>query len=341
MPTIRPLGLVSLLAISFSFGVLQAQTNPPLAKSQDKQIHLAVQVKGASDVRPEDFILLDNKSPRAIASVRAANNQTDQAEVIVVVDAVNTPYTALGYQRDQVEKYLRSHEGALPYPTRIAVLTDKSLEITPQATRNGMELADSLQHYDIGLRVIGRDQGFYGASDRMTISLNALRQLIGAEAKQPGRKLLLWLSPGWPLLSGPEVELSGNQQRSIYQSVVELSTQLREAKITLYSLNSWGAGESLDRSNYYESFVNGVKKPGDAQLGNLGLQVLAVQSGGLVLNTSDVGGMIQQCTADADHYYELSFEAAPSDHPEMYHQLQVKVANGLQARTRDGYYSQP
>ena len=325
-----------------SSAVLIAQTKPQVAAPQDKQIHLDVQVKATSELRPEDFSLLDNKTPRAITSVRPANKQTDQAEVLLVVDAVNTPYTALGYQRDQMEKYLRSHEGALPYPMRIAVLTDKSLEITPQATRNGIELADSLKHYDIGLRIIGRDQGFYGASDRMTISLNALRQLIGSEAKQPGRKLVLWLSPGWPLLSGSEIELSGNQQREIYQSVVSFSTQLREANITLYSLNSWGASESLNRSNYFESFVDGVKKPGDAQLGNIGLQVLAVQSGGLVLNTSDVGGMIQQSVADADLYYELSFEAAPSDHPEAFHQVQVKIAgSGSQARTRDGYYSQP
>ncbi|WP_263377903.1 VWA domain-containing protein [Granulicella paludicola] len=340
MRTRLSLGLLSLAVALLPSATLTAQTSTQAAGPQNKQIHLDVQVKGESELRPQDFTLLDNKTPRPITLVRAANNQTDQAEVILVVDAVNTPYTALGYQRDQIDKYLRSHEGMLAYPTRIAVLTDKSLEITPKATRNGMELADSLKHYDIGLRVIGRDQGFYGASDRMTISLNALKQLIGAEAKQPGRKLLLWLSPGWPLLSGPEVELSGNQQRSIYQSVVSFSTQLREANITLYSLNSWGASESLNRSNYYEAFISGVKKPGDAQLGNIGLQVLAVQSGGLVLNTSDVGGMIQQCTADADHYYELSFEPAPSDHPEEFHQLQVKVA-GSGVRTRDGYYSRP
>jgi VWFA-related protein len=345
---IRVLSFISVAATAFCCpGTSYAQSLVPPAAVQAKQIHIDVQVKDADNkpttgLSAADFTLLDNKVQRPIESVAEISGHSAPTEVVIVVDAVNTPFSAVSYQRDQIEKYLHSNDGVLSHPTTLAILTDKSLQMFPQTTTNGAVLADGLQHYEIGLREIGRSQGFYGASDRMTISLDALQRLIALESKRPGRKLLLWVSPGWPLLSGPEIELSNKQHQQIYQNVVSLSTALREAGVTLYSLNSWGPGESLDRSSYYETFVDGVKKPGDSQLGNLGLQVLATRSGGLVLNTSDVSGMIKTCVADADHYYRLTFSAEPTDHPAAFHQLQVKLAAaGLQARTRQEYYSQP
>jgi hypothetical protein len=38
----------------------------------------------------------------------------------------------------------------------------------------------------------------------------------------------------------------------------------------------------------------------------------------------------------------LSFDSAPADQPNEYHQLEVKVEkSGLSVRTRSGYYAQP
>ena len=80
----------------------------------------------------------------------------------------------------------------------------------------------------------------------------------------------------------------------------------------------------------------------NAQAGNVALQVLSLQSGGLVFNASnDIAGQISRCVADADVYYTLTVDVAPADRPEAYHTLEVKVATpGLTARTRNGYYAQ-
>ena len=69
----------------------------------------------------------------------------------------------------------------------------------------------------MGCGTINRSQGFWGAADRMTLSLNALRSLTAAEEQTPGRKLVLWVSPGWPLLSGPEIDLDEPEQTSVSQ----------------------------------------------------------------------------------------------------------------------------
>lgn len=37
---------------------------------------------------------------------------------------------------------------------------------------------------------------------------------------------MLWVSPGWPLLSGRRVETDSKQQQQIFGNIVGLSTQL-------------------------------------------------------------------------------------------------------------------
>ena len=309
------------------------------------QLDVAVtRPKGApvSVLSATDFTVLDNKKPAKIASFAAVKGTDVPVEVLIVLDSVNTPYTYLGYQREQVTKYLRSNGGALPYPTTFAVLTDTSFGLNKVATKDGNALANALDHTDIGLRDITRSQGFWGAADRMTVSLNGLRSLTLAEEKKPGRKLVLWVSPGWPLLSGPEVDLDSGQEEDVYRNAITFSRELRKADITLYSVNSWGATENMNREFFYESFLDGLKGPSDAEWGDLSVQVLAAQSGGLVLSSNDLISMMKQCIDDANQYYRIVLDPVPDEKPNTYHKIEVKVAqSGEEARTRAGYYSQP
>jgi VWFA-related protein len=75
--------------------------------------------------------------------------------------------------------------------------------------------------------------------------------------------------------------------------------------------------------------------------GNLALQVLAVQSGGRTVDqNNDVSAALRQCVADAQNYYEITFEPAPPDPKNYYHRVEVKLANSnLIARARMGYYA--
>jgi hypothetical protein len=96
------------------------------------------------------------------------------------------------------------------------------------------------------------------------------------------------------------------------------------------------------RTHFYMNFVKGVTKPSKADYGDLSLQVLATQSGGLVLNANnDLTGLLVRAVDDAKAYYEISFDPRPGDQPGQYHQLQVQLNRpGLTARTITGYYSQ-
>ena len=156
----------------------------------------------ARDLTEQDFTVLDNKAAVPITSFKAVNAEQEPVKVIVLIDAVNTRFSNVAYVRDQIQKYLRGNGGKLARPTSIAVLTDKGAEVQKGFTTDGNGLAEALEHEQIGLREIGRDSGYWGATERLQISLTAIHQLTQYAGTLPGRKVVIWVSPGWPLLSG-------------------------------------------------------------------------------------------------------------------------------------------
>ena len=255
---------------------------------------------------------------------------------------MNVPYSSIAYTRGQIEKFLHANGGQLAYPTELAFFEDKGVQTQRAFSTDGNELSNSLDQYAIGLRDIRRSSQ-YEFIDRFNLSMTAIGSLVASQAKLPGRKMILWVSPGWPILSGPREYLDAKQESQLFSMIVRLSTQMREAGVTLYNVNPIGAGEGVGRSNYYEDFLKGVSKPSQVAIGDLSLQVLAVHSGGLALyGSNDLTGMLKQCVADGEAYYELSFAPPRADHRDEYHHLEVQVAKpGLTARTWDGYYLQP
>jgi VWFA-related protein len=337
-----------LLVTLFCTAAASAQQSSPQIQPADGNIHLDVVVTPKSgppvaDLQQQDFTLLDNNSPQPITSFAAVTGRQAPVEVVLVIDAINADVRTIGYERTQIDKFLRSEGGHLAYPVAVAVATDTGVRVAENFTNDGNALSSAMDRDQIGIRDIGRSAGFYGAAERLQYSLEGLSQLSTSEAPHQGRKILVWISPGWPLLSGPNVELDSKQQTQIFAQLVAISTQLRQGRVTLYNANPLGASESTFRGTYYQEFLKGVSKSSQVNLGNLGLQVLAIQSGGLALEfNNDLAGLLQQCVSDIAPYYELTFAAPATDRPDEYHHLEIKIAkSGLTARTRQGYYAQP
>lgn len=332
-----------------------AQSQPPatqpgggVQQANKGTIHLDVVVSDKSGqavvgLQQQDFTVLDNKAVQPIISFNGVTGRQAPIEVVLVVDAVNAPYQNVSYERTQIGKFLHDEEGNLAYPVALAVFTDRSTEVVGGFSSDGNELRTSLDRADIGLRDMGRSAGYYGAAERLQLSLAALRRVVTGVGTRPGRKILVWVSPGWPLLSGPNTELDSKQQQQIFANIVSLSTQLLQDRVTIDSINPVGPTGSVMSDWSYEEFLKGVSKPSQVSLGNLGLQVLAVQSGGIAYSfTNGIAERLHQCLASAAPYYEISFDPPPATKRDEYHRLEIKLAKpGLTARTRQGYYAQP
>ena len=145
------------------------------------------------------------------------------------------------------------------------------------------------------------------------------------------------------MLSDTAFKPDARNKSSYFRSIVNLSTSLREAHITVYSVRLPDPSRTQVRAYMYQDYLKGIASPKEAAPGDLALQVLAVQSGGLTLGPDgDPVSHMNACVADASGYYELTFEASTGKTVDDYHEVAIRMERpGLTARTRNGYYTQP
>lgn len=337
----------------------QIQAEPQAQPRADRRIGLDVVVtdkagKTVPGLAAEDFSVEDNGQPAKLASFMAvdapastgATAKPDEAtQILILIDTVNSSVTDVGYQREQIETFLRKNEGKLDLPVSLFSFNGDGAKRIAPASRDGNALAAALEKESSNLRPIPRAQGFYGAVARIQLSVSALSTLVQEEGKLRGRKVLIWLSPGWPLLPRTDTTNDAKQATAIFESIISMSTLLRQARVTLDCIDPIrGAGGASLNWYRYEDYMKPVTKMNGANLGNLSLQVLARQSGGDAVGYGSdyLSGQIGTVVSNSDNYYYLSFVTPPTDRKDDYHALKITVKKpGLTVHTRMGYYDQP
>ncbi|HTF71036.1 MAG TPA: VWA domain-containing protein [Edaphobacter sp.] len=302
--------------------------------------------KAVHGLAQNDFRLIDNGETKLLTSFQEIDGRTAQppVEAILLLDAMNATFEDVGIMRQGIDAFLKQDGGRLPLPVSIAFLTETGIKLNKPSV-NGLELAKDISKLQTPLRVLDAAKGVSGAMDRLQRSLHALQMLSTYEASKPGRKLLLWMGPGWPLLAGARTAApNAENARRYYSSIVDTTTLLRRAHMTLYSVAPLNLAHGNAQSAFpflYEQFLKGVSTPAQADSPNLAVQVLAAHSGGLVLSKSgDLPSQINRCLADANSFYEVTFDAAPGDGRGIYRSIDVTAARpGATTRTNTAYYA--
>ena len=302
--------------------------------------------KPVPSLGPTDLTLVDSGQPSKILSFHAFDGTSTPpdppVEVILVIDTLRMPGLLASHEREEVEKFLQRNSGHLSHPVSIFKLLDSGLWLVAEPSRDGKGLAAQLAH-DGQLHSIRKAVGpaaMFGSSPQPDppglLALKALGDIATGERQKPGRKLLVWI--------GPRREENGApfEQQRVFNMIVWFSTLLREACIALYSFSE-GENDHDPRAIRYKDFLNGVKSVREAEFNVLDRKVLAVQSGGGVLEaTNDLASEIARRVDEDSTFYTVSFNPAPADHPNDYHDLKVRVGiSGLTVRTVTGYYDQP
>lgn len=313
------------------------------------RIQLDVVVTDAAGVavnglEPWDFKLLQDDQPRKILSFHSYGGSVKPdppVEVILLLDTANQSFQQVAFARTEIARFLGENGGHLAHPTTIILLTDAGIRIQPRPSMDGNALVSVLEQVKGQVGSINPAMGAEGALERLQLSVHQLTAIAENEAKRPGRKLLIWVGPGWPILNGEAFRFSEKDQARYFDAIVQLSTRLREARLVLYSVAASTGTES--RTTLYQAFLKGVKSARQADTGNLALKVLVTQSGGRILGPdNDVAGQIDRCIGDADRFYRLTFDPSPAEHADEFHELKLLVDKpGLTARTNTGYYNQP
>lgn len=288
------------------------------------------------DLTRQNFTVLIDKKPVGISDFHSVTPETEQselAEILFVVDELHTSFSTLSYERGQIRSFLERNVGNLKHPVRLAFLSRTGCEIQAEPSRDANTVLAAFDQHSRDTNV--SHDSSHGVGHGTIV--RTLRKITAEEAKKQGRKIVVWIGSGWPILTSVGgVELSARERHGLFNSVESISTALREARITLYCVNSGGITST---STYYEAFLKPVEKDSDAEEGDMNVQVLAVQSGGLVLSASnDVSSMLERCMAEADRFYTLTI-IAPLTGLQRFHKIEVRVNTpGIQLRTRIGYY---
>jgi VWFA-related protein len=343
----------------------------------EHRIVLNVQVtdgtgKAAMGLRSEDFTLLDNGQPQKITAYHAMNGRDGKTHILLVLDAINTSPAAFTKLRNGVARFLSEAGNNLAHPISIAVVTFNGIVQSPFST-DGIELNRQLEALTRKLHSHECDSANYRSdfsssaaavgfsalhgvnsegedaeclAQEFYKSLHELGQLAAGEQKTAGRALVIWAGAGWPLLAGPMfLPDTATMRAQYFEYFSEMSRTLRESQVTLdfIAVND-SARQAELRSVNAQSFSTGAATAQQARAASLGPRFLAAQSGGRVMeaDAKNMATQFHDCVADADSYYVLSFDSAPSNTPNEYHRLQVNVSRpSANVRTAMFYYAQP
>jgi VWFA-related protein len=324
-----------------------APQNPSAAPDAQKTMTIHVQVSDSQahaveGLQESDFTLLDNNQPQKLLGFRAVDAavlKSDPVQVVLVVDMLNSDPVTVAREREEVGAYLKANGGELANPTSLAVVADSGVKVLPVSTQQGNLLLASFNQTQSEMREIGRSAGFYGATENAQKSLQELGQLIQYEGQKPGRKLVIFVSPGWPLLIGAGEQSDIKQRTWVFNNVVQFTNLLRASNVTLYCVDPFDLGR---RNPFeYQGYLKGISAAKDAIYPDLGLQVLATHTGGQVfISGRDIAGSLKLAIRDASVGYDLTFAPVPGDRVNEYHALEVRVDKpNIKVRTTSGYYA--
>jgi VWFA-related protein len=323
-----------------------------------------------------DFTLLDNDRPQTIASFRAIEDAAPAhpAHVIFVLDTVNNSSRSIGNDRKQIERFLKLSSEHLANPTSILTLSESGVRMSSLSSDRDvligelkeisgnlhpMDCDDEANSNDVSAiipmpgvsstgqtaHVVNPSRALDCLNRRFERSITELNKFAKQQVNVPARVILIWIGPGWPLLSAHEFSPDSAAIRgNFFSYLVDLSTSLREAQVTLDAVSPPDLFRKTEwRSDHDNAFFDGVPTEDEVTAGSFGLQVLAHQSGGQILTEGkDLPSEIVRCIADDKSYYVLSFDSPAASTPGEFHSLRVKaIRPGLSVRTNTAYYGQP
>lgn len=302
--------------------------------------------KPVSNLEPLDFTLLDNGQPTKIRtwhnSLAASGLEPEPAserssQLLFVLDTVNLSPQQLTETESALVHFLQRNSGHLEFPCFLYRLTRDGLFSSLRPVMDGALLIDELKQKRSELAVWKADRreiitpsSWQSGLPRERLSVRALGSIAIGQRDVPGRKVVVWIGPGWPASRG---DIS-------FDEATELSTRLREARITLDNLNVWL--NPFPSFNYHD-YLDAPRSQTDMRPPQMALQVISTHTGGLVLDSSeDLDRDIDRCVEEVRSFYTLTFNPPHTSTMDEFHDLRVQVARpDLTVRAPTGYYNEP
>jgi VWFA-related protein len=191
----------------------------------------------------------------------------------------------------------------------------------------------------------------------LSFSINALKKLTDSLAGMPGRKAVVYVSDGLPMIAGQDVFYAvqnkyGEQSTSLVKTLqydvsrrlTELAAQANSNRTTFYTIDAAGVRvyESTQASERGHASAPGLTQIVDSvRFSNLQstLQLMAEKTGGVaIINTNTFMPQLERIARDFNSYYSLGYTPAHFGDGRYYKiEVKVKGRKDLVVRHREGY----
>lgn len=205
----------------------------------------------------------------------------------------------------------------------------------------------------LGVAASGPSSLFYSVdearltTDRVRMTLDALRTLARHLAGYPGRKKLVWISDSFPASIMDPYGLSDSQE-SFHDQIAEMANALSSARISVYPIRPAGLWLSDVFSAARRSRPAGGPNAVSGELNRQSaadsaasatLEQISEQTGGQTcLSSNELDWCLKQVLSDGYTYYELAYYPNAEGWKEGFHHITVKISRpGVRLSYRQGY----
>jgi VWFA-related protein len=302
-----------------------------------------------TDLKREDFHVTELDEPQTILNFEAAGAHSLSPDIsiestadldrlaprapvnIILLDEFNTHFEDMAFARYSLKKYLEKEPGKLSMPTMLIAVDLQRFTVLRDYTQNKDEILSALDHHFVSYPW----QAHQGAwvSERYATAFLTLRRVAEAVVGHPGHKNMIWIGRGFPAIFR---NASVDTDRRVYNAVQNCVNELRDARVTLYTIDP--AGLQVNPGDY-----GAAAAFNDPFGGNYEFNRLAQATGGRTLyGRNDVDAEIGTAIRDGSSFYTLTYrpQTVPTDRDKFY-KIKVTVDRpGLTVTTRKGYYLQ-
>ncbi len=331
-------------------------------------------------------------SPRSTGKISNVpdNGMPDQI-LIIALDLVNTAYLDQTRAKQQLLKYLQEQSPnrhfALVAITKDglaqihnfssdpAVLVEALQRVQGSTGKDVVEeqmlssitvasqfgtLCHPVDEYQTMMAAFNETQiyGAYAQKIMVRATLTALMQIAQAYAGVPGRKSVIWLTDGMPILlynalaGGIKGNSALNGDPELIDDYEQAFTALNNANIAIYGVDvkgiktnrtyqGTGMSQAMHNPIYQTRAAANVVSP--TSYNDDAIKVLSSATGGKSC-TANAGleDCVDEAIADSSSYYILGFYVPQQERKAGWHKLEVKLVNERGAvRSRSSYYLAP
>ncbi|MGH9511273.1 MAG: VWA domain-containing protein [Terriglobales bacterium] len=326
---------------------VHAQDETPVFRGSSRLVTLDVVVtdKAGQPVRNvsrDDFTILEDGATQTITTFEPPAAQITKSRVgkeetsteaarapsltIIVLDELNSEITDQAYARQEIQKFLAAHGPVLGQPTSLMILGQKRLDLLQDYTQDPHALIQSLHRRHAELPFSLMHAEFTGVAERMSKTLWALGQIAAANNQFAGRKNVVWVGPGFPVIN-ISLNIEPKDRQRFANAVGDTANLLFDARVAVYTVNPRGLEAFTPWDDSFE--------------GELVFESIAPETGGRIFrNRNDLDALIALSSEEGAASYALAYYPTNRDWNGKFRNIRVVVRNpGLQVLARKGYFA--